>query len=61
MEHIRGFLFTSFVGFLGFLLFRRLKIPTPALLGSIIATGTLNALGYFPVFEIRVFAFLSQI
>ena len=60
LEHLRGFLFVFFIGFLGFLLFRRLKVPIPSFLGSFVATGALNLAGYFPEFDIRVFSFLAR-
>ena len=60
MEQLHGFFFVFFVGFLGYLLFSHLKIPNPALLGSIIATGVLNAAGFYPKFEIGKISFLAR-
>ena len=61
MENIYRFFFVFFVGFLGFLISRRLKIPTPAIIGSIFATGILNAAGYYPEIKMEKFSLLVKI
>ena len=48
-------------GYAGFRLFRLLKIPLPALLGSLFATGTLSVLGYFPSTSISGISFVAKV
>lgn len=55
-----GFCVVFAVGGMGFLAFRRLKLPNPGLLGSMFFTGILNIAGFFPAFPGRVVAFISN-
>ncbi len=50
MESFLGFCLTFAVGSAGFFLAARCKVPNPALLGSMFATGALNLAGYYPSF-----------
>ena len=50
MESVFGFCLVFVVGCAGFFLAARGKVPTPALLGSMFATGILNLAGYYPSF-----------
>jgi membrane AbrB-like protein len=48
------------IGSIGFAVFKFLKIPNPALLGSMFATGALNVAGYYPLFSTRLVSFVSS-
>jgi membrane AbrB-like protein len=48
------------LGSVGFVVFRFLKIPNPALLGSMFATGTLNIAGYYPRLSTWLISFVSN-
>ncbi len=50
MESFFDFCLVFVVGCAGFFLAARCKVPTPALLGSMFATGILNLAGYYPSF-----------
>lgn len=50
MNPFLGFCLTFAVGSVGFFVARRCKVPNPALLGSMFATGLLNLSGYYPSF-----------
>jgi membrane AbrB-like protein len=52
---------TFAVGYAGFVVFRRVNIPNPALLGSMFATGMMNIAGYYPVFPTWGVSFVSNI
>lgn len=56
-----SFCTTFAVGTTGFVVFRLLKIPNPALLGSIFATGLLNVLGHYPDFDTRAVSLAANI
>ncbi|MDR1515985.1 MAG: AbrB family transcriptional regulator [Synergistaceae bacterium] len=60
MYQFVGFFFAYLVGSAGYLLFRRLKIPTPALLGSMFGCGLLGIAGYYPKFPVQAVSFLSN-
>ena len=60
LNQILGLVFVFAVGFAGFLVFRRLKTPSPGLLGSIFATGLLNAAGYYPALDTGTLSFLAK-
>ncbi len=51
MEELWGLCLTFAVGSAGFFLFKRCRVPNPALLGSMFATGILNLAGYYPRFS----------
>ncbi len=50
MHPFLGFCLTFAVGSAGYWLAARCKVPNPALLGSMFATGVLNLAGYYPAF-----------
>ncbi len=50
MAQFSGFCLAFAAGWAGFFLFRFLRVPNPALLGSMAATGTLNVAGWYPEF-----------
>ena len=50
MESFLGFCLTFAVGSAGFFIASRCRVPNPALLGSMFATGVLNLAGYYPSF-----------
>jgi membrane AbrB-like protein len=50
MESFLGFVLTFAIGAAGFFVARFCKVPNPALLGSMFATGILNLTGYYPSF-----------
>ncbi|MDR2529118.1 MAG: AbrB family transcriptional regulator [Synergistaceae bacterium] len=56
-----AFCLTFAVGAGGYFLFRLLRIPNPALLGSMAATGAMNAMGLYPSFNTRLVAFVSNV
>lgn len=56
-----GFCLTFAVGTIGFLLFRFCRIPNPAMLGSMAATGALNIAGYFPDFPTWFVSFCANV
>jgi membrane AbrB-like protein len=60
MYQFVGFLFLYLAGSAGYLLFRKLKVPTPALLGSMFGCGLLNIAGYYPKFPVWIVSFLSN-
>ncbi len=60
MEQFLGFFLVFVVGCAGFLLFRKLKVPSPALLGAMFATGMLNIAGYFPQFSAVPLSFAAN-
>jgi membrane AbrB-like protein len=49
------------IGTAGYFIFRFLRIPNPALLGSMAATGALNATGLYPSFNTRTVSFVANI
>ncbi len=55
-----AFCLTYLVGSAGFLLFRLLKVPTPALLGSMFATSLMGLTGFYPKFPVWVVSFCSN-
>ncbi|MDR1977871.1 MAG: AbrB family transcriptional regulator [Synergistaceae bacterium] len=55
-----GFCFTFGVGSLGYFVFRFFRVPSPALLGSMIATGALNMAGFYPLFDTRGVSFVAN-
>lgn len=55
-----GFIMTFGVGGAGFLLFKKLGIPNPALLGAIFSTGLLNITGHYPYFSTGYVAFAAN-
>ena len=57
MHPLLGFCLTFIVGGIGFLLFRRCRIPNPAMLGAMAATGALNIFGLFPDFPTAFVSF----
>ena len=58
---IAAFCFTFAVGLGGFFLFRLLRVPSPALLGSMVATGALNATGFYPSFNLQLVSFFGNV
>ncbi|MDR1019498.1 MAG: AbrB family transcriptional regulator [Synergistaceae bacterium] len=60
MHQLGGFFFSYLVGSAGYLLFDRLKIPTPALLGSMFACGLINITGHYPEFPVWAVSFTSN-
>ena len=48
-------------GYVGYRVFRLLKFPLPALLGSLFATGALSLLGYFPHVSISGISFVAKV
>ena len=48
-------------GYVGYRVFRLLKFPLPALLGSLFATGALSLLGYFPNVSISGVSFIAKV
>lgn len=60
VEQIGSFFLVFAVGFAGFLLLRLLKAPSPALLGSIFATGLMNILGLYPDLRTQAIGFLAK-
>lgn len=61
LEQLLGFLMTFAVGTLGFVVFRFLKIPNPALLGAMFSTGILNITGFYPPFTLWPISFASNV
>ncbi len=55
-----GFIATFLVGILGFFLFKLIRIPNPALLGSMFSTGVLSITGYYPSFPAWLVSFLAN-
>jgi membrane AbrB-like protein len=47
-------------GTVGYRLFRFLRVPSPALLGSMAVTGALNAAGYCPAFPVWAVSFIAN-
>ncbi|MDR2180069.1 MAG: AbrB family transcriptional regulator [Synergistaceae bacterium] len=47
-------------GMAGYFFFRFLRIPNPALLGSMAATGAVNVAGYFPAFPVWAVSFAAN-
>lgn len=60
VEQLWGFFLTFAVGSAGFFLFRLCRVPTPALLGSMIATGALSLLGLYPRFPVWAVSFVAS-
>lgn len=60
MEQALGFLLTIAVGTAGFFVFKFCRVPNPALLGSMVATGALNLLGQYPVFPVWALSFAAN-
>ena len=60
VNEVLGFALVFLTGLLGFLLARRLKVPCPGLIGSIFATGILNAGGYYPALSLQPVSFLAK-
>jgi len=58
---IAAFCVTFAVGVAGYFLFRFLRFPSPAILGSMVATGILNAAGFYPSFNISLVSFFCNI
>jgi membrane AbrB-like protein len=48
-------------GAVGYFIFRFLRIPNPALLGSMAVTGALNAAGLYPPFDTRPVSFIANV
>ena len=61
MNQLLGFFFALSVGFAGFLVFRLLRLPTPALLGPMVSTGFLSVMGYYPAFMTQPVSFAGNI
>lgn len=61
MNQLWAFCLTYLVGSAGFLVFRRLKVPTPALLGSMFTTSLMGIAGVYPRFPVWVVSFASNI
>lgn len=61
MHPLAGFFLTFGVGTVGFLLFRLCRVPNPAMLGSMFATGALNVLGYYPDFPTGFISFAANV
>lgn len=60
-HQLTGLLFLGTMGYLGMRLFRALKLPTPAMLGSLFMTGTFAAIGIFPAVSLKWVSFFSKI
>ncbi|MDR0649132.1 MAG: AbrB family transcriptional regulator [Synergistaceae bacterium] len=60
MHQISGFFFSFLVGSAGYLLFSKLKIPSPALLGSMFACGLVGMAGHLPEFPVWAVSFASN-
>ncbi len=60
MEQFLGFCLTFAVGSVGFFLFKLCRVPNPALLGSMFATGALNLAGLFPKFSTWLIALVAN-
>ena len=52
---------TFAVGTAGYFLFKFLRLPNPAVLGSMTVTGALNAAGFFPFFDTRQISFVASV
>lgn len=61
MYQFFGFLVTYAVGFAGYLLFKKLRIPTPALLGAIFATAAMNIAGFYPSFPLWPVSYAANV
>lgn len=61
MEQFLGFCLTFAVGSVGFLVFKLCRIPNPAMLGAMVATGALNVLGYYPDFSTGFISFSANL
>ena len=48
------------LGCMGYYIFKLLRFPTPALMGALATSGTLNALGYYPFFTTWPVTFLAN-
>jgi membrane AbrB-like protein len=59
-SQLAGFCVTFAVGYAGYVVFRRLKVPNPGLLGSMFFTGMMNVMGYYPYFTIGTVSFASN-
>jgi len=49
------------IGAAGYFLFKFLRFPNPAVLGSMTVTGALNAAGFFPFFDTRAVSFVASV
>ena len=56
-----GLLFAFLTGAAGCLVFRKLSLPVPGILGSLFFAAALNLAGYFPDFPIRWLSWYSNI
>lgn len=60
MNQLAGLVVVFSAGTAGFLFFRRIKVPNPALLGAIFATGIMSVSGYYPAIPSRWVTFFSN-
>jgi membrane AbrB-like protein len=60
MDEFFAFCLVYALGSIGFAAFKFLKIPNPALLGSMFATGALNIAGYYPRLSTRLISFIAN-
>lgn len=56
-----GLVFAFLIGAAGCLVFRKLSLPVPGILGSLFFAAALNLAGYFPDFPIRWLSWYSNI
>ena len=61
MQPYLAFCLTFAVGTGGFFLFRLCRIPNPAMLGSMVATGALNIFGLYPEFSTWFVSFAANV
>lgn len=61
MLQFLGFCLTFAVGAAGFFVFKRCRIPNPAMLGSMVATGALNIFGFYPDFSTVLVSFVANV
>jgi len=58
---VAAFCITFAIGVAGYFLFKLLRIPSPAMLGAMTATGALNVAGLYPVFNTRPVSFVASV
>ena len=61
LNQFAGLLLLGTMGYLGMRLFRALRLPTPAMLGSLFMTGIFAATGTFPAVSLKWVSFFSKI
>jgi len=58
---VTAFCITFAVGVAGYFIFKLLRLPNPAMLGAMTATGALNIAGLYPSFDTRLVSFAASV